>query len=256
MAQRRLFSPDIVKSDAFLDMPVSSRDLYFYLAMDADDDGFVNPKRIIRAIGASDDDLKVLLSKRFVLPFESGVIVIKHWLIHNSIRKDRYNETKYLEEKKTLFIKDNKAYSDVRQPVGNQSATQVKLSKVNLSKIELPLWLNKKSWEEWIQYRKESKKKMTDITIRKQLKFLELHIKDHIKIIERSITNGWQGLFALENNHYLSPSGRNDDMRKILKNQKEDREAKEEREASADDDEARKKLNEDIKKLVKEKTLK
>lgn len=139
MSQRRLFSPDIVESDAFLDMPISCHALYFHLGMHADDDGFVNPKKIMRMIGTSEDDLKVLLSKRFLLAFKSGVVVIKHWLIHNSIRKDRYNPTKYIEEKETLFIKENKAYTDMatkRQPLGNQTATQVKLSKVKLSKVK------------------------------------------------------------------------------------------------------------------------
>lgn len=138
MAQRRLFSPEIVGSDAFLDMPTSSRELYFQLGMYADDDGFVSPKRIIRMCGASDDDLKVLIAKRFVLQFESGVIVIKHWLIHNSIRKDRYHETKYLEEKKCLIIKENGAYTELATnglPIGNHPVPEVKLSKVKLSKV-------------------------------------------------------------------------------------------------------------------------
>lgn len=91
-----MFSPDIVDSDAFLDMPTSSQLLYFHLGMRADDDGFVNPKKIMRMVGANGDDLKVLLTKRFLLPFESGVVVIKHWLIHNLIRKDRYKETMYV----------------------------------------------------------------------------------------------------------------------------------------------------------------
>src|SRR3990167_1859849 len=123
MAQRRLFSQMIVSSDAFLEMPTSSRELYFQLGMYADDDGFVNPKRIMKMVGASDDDLKVLLTKRFVLAFESGVIVIKHWLIHNSIRKDRYHTTQYLDEKKLLFLKENGSYTDnpeLGQPLGNQ----------------------------------------------------------------------------------------------------------------------------------------
>ena len=135
---RRLFSPEIVSSDAFLEMPISSQALYFHLAMNADDDGFVNPRKIMRMIGTQDDDLKVLLSKRFLLNFKSGVVVIKHWLIHNSIRKDRYKETRYLEEKNSIFIKDNMAYTDnpqegqqTWQPHGNQLATQVKLSKDN-----------------------------------------------------------------------------------------------------------------------------
>ena len=143
MSHRRLFSPDIVGSDAFLEMPVSSRELYFQLGMYADDDGFINPKKIMRMVGAGDDDLKVILTKRFALPFESGVIVIKHWLIHNTIRKDRYKETQYLDEKKTLYIKENGAYTEVATnglPVGNQMAPQVKLSKVKLSNTFERFW--------------------------------------------------------------------------------------------------------------------
>ena len=99
MAKKRMFSLQIVDSDAFLDMPTSSQLLYFHLAMRADDDGFIdNPKKIMRTTGVSNDDIKVLLTKRFILTFENGIIVIKHWKIHNYIAKDRYNETKYLEE--------------------------------------------------------------------------------------------------------------------------------------------------------------
>lgn len=132
MAQRRMFSPDIVDSDAFLDMPVSSQLLYFHLSMRADDDGFISPKKVMRLIGVGDDDLKVLLAKRFLLPFESGVVVVKHWLIHNLIRKDRYKETRYIEEKKLLKIKENGAYTEIGQPNGNQMAPQVRLGKVKI----------------------------------------------------------------------------------------------------------------------------
>ena len=132
-----MFSLQIVDSDAFLDMPASSQLLYFHLSMRADDDGFVgNPKRIMRTVGASDDDFKVLLAKRFLLTFESGVVVIKHWRIHNLIRHDRYTETKYVEEKSALTIKENGSYTElhtIRQPDGNQLATQVRLGKDRLS---------------------------------------------------------------------------------------------------------------------------
>lgn len=134
MSIKRMFSKTIVDSDAFMDMPASSQLLYFHLCMRADDEGFVgNPKRIMRMVGSGDDDFKVLLSKRFVIPFESGVCVIKHWLIHNTIRMDRFNPTNYQEEKKLLEIKDNRSYS-VGLPNGNQMVTQVKLSKVKLIK--------------------------------------------------------------------------------------------------------------------------
>lgn len=112
MAERRMFAKTIIDSDAFLDMPLSSQALYFHLSMRADDEGFINnPKKIQRMIGASEDDLRVLLAKKFIIAFESGVVVVKHWLIHNYIRNDRYKPTVYCEEKSRLTVKDNKAYS-------------------------------------------------------------------------------------------------------------------------------------------------
>lgn len=136
MANKRMFSLDIVGSDAFVEMPVSARELYFQLGMYADDEGFIgNPKKIIRMVNASNDDFKILLGKRFILTFESGVVVIKHWLIHNTIRMDRFKETLYQEEKKLLMLKENKAYTEW-QPNGNHLEPQVKLSKVNLIKFK------------------------------------------------------------------------------------------------------------------------
>ena len=124
----------IVDTDAFLDMPQGSQLLYFHLTMRADDEGFVgNPKKIMRMIGSQEDDLKILLAKRFILSFKSGVVVIKHWLIHNTIRMDRFNETAYMAEKELIAVKNNKAYTEW-QPNGNQMEPQVKLSKVKLSK--------------------------------------------------------------------------------------------------------------------------
>lgn len=112
MAERRMFAKTIVTSDAFLDMPPTARCLYFTLAMFADDDGFVNnPKSIMRQVGATSDDMNILIAKKFVLAFESGVIVIKHWRIHNYIQNDRYHSTKYKEEMDTLMLDENKAYT-------------------------------------------------------------------------------------------------------------------------------------------------
>ena len=113
MAERRMFAKTIIDSDAFVDMPLSTQALYFHLSMRADDDGFINnPKRIQRMIGCADDDLRVLIAKRFILPFDSGVVVIKHWKIHNYIQKDRYKETVYQDEKSQLALKDNGAYTE------------------------------------------------------------------------------------------------------------------------------------------------
>jgi hypothetical protein len=106
-----MFAKTIIDSDAFLDMPMSARLLYYDLCMRGDDDGFVNsPKKIMRIVGASQDDLNLLVLKRFIIPFESGVVVIKHWFIHNYIRKDMYHETKYTEEKSMLRLNEKGAY--------------------------------------------------------------------------------------------------------------------------------------------------
>lgn len=111
MAERRMFAKTIVLSDAFLDMPLGARCLYMTMGMLADDDGFVNnPKSIIRQCGASEDDMRILFAKKFVIPFDNGVVVIKHWRINNYLQKDRYNETKYLEEKAMLSINEKGAY--------------------------------------------------------------------------------------------------------------------------------------------------
>lgn len=112
-----MFAKTIIDSDAFLDMPLSTQALYFHLSMRADDDGFINnPKKIQRMIGASDDDLKLLLMKRFLIAFESGVVVIKHWKIHNYIRNDRYKETLYKREKRQLVLDEKNGYTEAKKP--------------------------------------------------------------------------------------------------------------------------------------------
>ena len=111
MAKRRMICLDIIDTDVFLDMPQSSRLLYYELCLRADDDGFIsNPKKIVKIIGCSDDDLKVLITKQYIIPFMSGIIVIKHWKIHNYIQKDRYKETMYVNEKNMISIDENNSY--------------------------------------------------------------------------------------------------------------------------------------------------
>ena len=140
MAEKRMFTQKIIDSDPFLDMPLSTQALYFHLNMRADDDGFINnPKRIQRTIGASDDDLKLLILKRFVIGFENGVIVIKHWRMHNTLRKDRYNPTQYQDELAQLDVKDNNAYTEkclatTWQPNGNQMEPQYSIGKNSIDK--------------------------------------------------------------------------------------------------------------------------
>jgi len=127
MAERRMFAKTIIDSDAFLDMPQSTQLLYFHLSMRADDDGFINnPKSIMRNVGCKEDDIRILAGKKFIIPFESGVVVIKHWRIHNYIQKDRYHETKYKSEKASLDLDENGAYTKCIQGVSNMD-TQVRL---------------------------------------------------------------------------------------------------------------------------------
>lgn len=129
MARKRMFDIEIVDTDLFLEMPQSTQNLYFHLGMRADDDGFVsNPKKIIRTIGANDDDLKVLITKKFIIPFDSGVIVIRHWKINNYLRADRYTETIYKEEKRQLTEDENGVYN-FGIPDVNQRYTQYRREK-------------------------------------------------------------------------------------------------------------------------------
>ena len=120
MAERRMFAKTIIASDAFLDMPLSARCLYFTLGMYADDEGFVNsPKSLARLIGASTDDMNILLVRRFLIAFPSGVCLIKHWRINNYLRSDRFQPTKYTEERNQIMIEENGAYALISERYTN-----------------------------------------------------------------------------------------------------------------------------------------
>lgn len=141
MAERRMFAKTIIDSDAFLDMPLSAQALYFHFSMRADDDGFVNnSKKIQRMVGASDEDCNLLITNRFIITFESGIIVIKHWKIHNYIRNDRYKPTLYQEEKSLLAENENKEYIEADNlgiPNGYQMDTQDSIDKDNIVKYNI-----------------------------------------------------------------------------------------------------------------------
>ena len=212
MAKRRMFAMTIVDSDAFLDMPLSTQALYFHLNMRADDDGFINnPKKIMRMINTSEDDFRVLIAKRFIINFDSGVVVIKHWRVHNLFRKDRHQQTSYPEELGTLEIKENGSYTTLKddwQPNGNQMAQSgcpsiVKSSIVKSKKEES---LNTKiknklseypkiniiAFNEWMDYKKY--KSIAPVT--KTLNFLnEYDFNTQQLIVNTSIMNQYQGLF-------------------------------------------------------------
>lgn len=143
MAERRMFAKTIIDSDAFLDMPMSARLLYYDLGMRADDDGFINsPKKIMRMIGASNDDVNILIARKFVIPFDSGVVVIKHWRINNYLRNDRYTETKYLEEKSTLEVDKNGSYTAKNNTGIPHGIPTVSTGKVRLGKDSIGKYIN------------------------------------------------------------------------------------------------------------------
>ena len=140
MAERRMMAKSIIKSDQFLDMPATTQNLYFHMLLDADDDGFVNaPKSIMRIVGAKEDDMKLLIAKQFVIGFGSGVIVIKHWKIHNYIQSDRYKPS-IQPERKLLDITANKEYqlnTDHVSTMDTECIQDVSVGKVRLGKASI-----------------------------------------------------------------------------------------------------------------------
>lgn len=207
MADKRMFAKSIVLSDIFLDMPMSARCLYFTLGMLADDDGFIgNVKSIMRQCGATSDDLNILLAKRYLLSFENGIIVIKHWRINNFLRSDRYKETTYIEEKSKLFIDEKGAYTDHKKTIGIPSMGKPSIDKNSIDKISKEyIGLDDNvvsSLIEFEQMRKAMKKPMTSkarTLLANKLKELSNDPNEQIKILEQSILNNWLSVYPLKN---------------------------------------------------------
>ena len=239
MAERRMFARSIIDSDLFLDMPMSSQLLYFHLSMRADDDGFVNsPKKIQKIVNCSADDMKLLIAKNFILPFESGVVVIKHWKVHNFIRNDRYKETECKEEKNQLQLVDNKYEFNVGIPNDNQMSYQ-RYPQVSLGKDSIELGEDKDSIDKvkkekkksvksndiddiisifnefsngneelketlisFMEMRKEKRLPLTTRAVKTLVSKLKKIAKDEdemIEILNNSILSSWQGIFPLNN---------------------------------------------------------
>lgn len=178
MAERRMFAKTIIDSDAFIEMPMSARLLYYDLGMRADDDGFVNaPRKIMKFVGASNDDMNILIARKFVIAFDNGVVVIKHWRIHNYIRRDTYKETTYQEQKALLSYDENNAYtlhpSTSRQRAVDEPSTQDSIGKVSIGKNNLVSKNNNK---------KEKQNNVLDIT--KELTSDELLYQHTFEIFE------------------------------------------------------------------------
>lgn len=221
MAERRMFAKTIIDSDAFLDMPQSSQLLYFHLSMRADDDGFLNnPKSIMRNVGCKDDDINLLIIKKFLIPFESGVVVIKHWKIHNHIRSDRYKETKYKEERDSLLLDENNAYTqsknDLGIPSGYQMDTQVRLGKDRIGKANKEKSKKENLFSslvddyvlsdvviakliEWLAYKFERREEYKEQGLKALLRKVENNAKTYgdsavCELIDECMANGWKGI--------------------------------------------------------------
>ena len=228
MAERRMFAKTIIDSDAFLDMPMTTQCLYFHLSMRADDEGFVNnPKRIQRMIGVGDDDLKLLIAKGFIIPFESGICVVKHWFIHNYIRGDRFKATSCVEEKAKLFLDENKIYNiaDVGMshgiPIADQMETQYRLGKDSIGKDSIGKSKKKatevaptptltelenrfsnilsKAILDWCTYKQQRNENYTPIGLKSLLTQIENNAKQYgeqavIDLIYNCMSSNWKGI--------------------------------------------------------------
>ena len=224
MAERRMFAKTIIDSDAFLEMPMSARLLYYDLAMRADDDGFINaPRKIMKFVGATNDDMNILIARKFIIPFDNGVVVIKHWRIHNYIRKDTYNETSYKEQKAMLELDENKAYRLSNDLSVDGSLTQVSIGKDSIDKVSIGKINNRvaktpdvyypndeklnQAFIDFMEMRKKIKKPMTDraitLAMNKLKELSTLPFSDTmdndlaIQILEQSTMNCWQSLYPI-----------------------------------------------------------
>lgn len=230
MAEKRMFSNKVIETDAFLEMPDSTQNLYFHLSMNADDDGFVaKPKSIMRMTGKKEDDMRLLITKSFIIPFESGVIVIKHWRINNYLRADRYKETIYQEEKQQLSLNAKGEYElgiptgiptvDPNKSISNSNTNTNNIYN-NTSNEEKGVEKETKSTEtqqdivksfnfgieveaqilKWLEYKKEKKQTYKEIGLKTLLKSLKQDVENKgeqyvIDSITSSIANNYSGIF-------------------------------------------------------------
>ncbi|MBR2408936.1 MAG: phage replication initiation protein [Lachnospiraceae bacterium] len=226
MSSKRMFTAKITDSDPFTDMPLSAQGLYFQFCMNADDDGFVNKvKKVMGNVGASKKDYQYLVDKRFILVID-GVVIIKHWRMHNTISRNRYHETQYTDIKAKLLLKDNGAYSltegspiDDSKLIERETAceqradgvqpahTEGKPKKATAKKAAEPVVYYPNdivldgAFKSYVQMRVKIKKPMTDKAVELAMKELEKlsggDADTAVAILEQSILNSWQGLFAL-----------------------------------------------------------
>lgn len=207
MAQRRMFNKTVTNNDNFLEMPDSSQNLYFHLSMNADDDGFVdNWKSIMRMTGHKEDDLKVLISKSYIIPFDTGVIVIKHWRLNNYLRSDRFTPSNYKEEMKLLSLDENLVYQMDTSGIPNGNPDKIRLDKTRLDNKEAKNYFEdgklNEIFIEFLQLRKKLKAVNSDRAINSLLKTLENYDDEtKYKMIENSIRNSWKDVYEIKPNN-------------------------------------------------------
>lgn len=204
-----MFDKTITNSDEFIEMPMSSQVLYFHLSMNADDDGFINNwKSIMRMTGTKEDDLKVLIAKQFIIPFESGVIVIKHWRINNFLRKDRHIDTKFQKELSMLGTNDNQEYvwltngqpSIEKNSIEKNSIEKKKIYKERIEKLYFENNKVNDIFLEFLDLRKKIKAVNSDRAINTLINKLNKYDDDtKFMMIEQSIVNSWKDVYELKN---------------------------------------------------------
>lgn len=224
MSERRMFTKKITDADAFTSLPPTTQAFYFHLCMNADDDGFNNKiRQAMFNAHADQNDYNLLVQQRFIIPFESGIIVIKHWKLHNIIRNDRYHETEYVDEKARLVLKENGVYTESDnqvttkcQPSDNQMETEVRLGKVSIGKDSIDK-TNKaakrfsdddalnEAIKDFVDHRKKLRKPMTDRAIELFIKRLETLCPDNtsgqVELIQTAIERGWQTVYPSKETH-------------------------------------------------------
>jgi hypothetical protein len=220
MATKRMFDKSILETDNFLNISLGAKALYFLLGMEADDEGFVSPNRIIRLYGGEYGDLKNLIDSGLVIPFNSGVVVITDWRQNNWLDSRRIKPTQYQEEKRQLTLNSQNKYLLSNGLASREERSRVESSREEIKvienkEIELPEWINREVWSRWEKYRKDIKKKMTPLTVKQQIKFLSEHKENYEMIINNSIQNGWTGLFPLKGDNKKTEVYRNDGKQSI-----------------------------------------
>lgn len=212
MAERRMFAKTIIDSDSFLDMPLSTQALYFHLSMRADDDGFINnPKKIMRMVGSNDDEMTMLVYKKFLMTFESGVIVIKHWKIHNLIQKDRYKPTHYTEEFELLEEKENRGYSfglkNDQDCIQDGNIGKSRLGKSSQVKVINTVDDQFEEW--WNRYKKKVKKIPAE---KKWVKLNQFEKDECLRVVDEYVRSTPDRQFRQDPVTYLNQESWNDEI--------------------------------------------